>query len=295
LNVCRFASRLANTRMAHAVAQLSRGMGPEAPSGFNYTQHNCNSSRPPRWGCGKRTLIGLVDGHYHHHRLRCKSYSCGRCGPRKVRQVRKRIVQLALKHRLRRFLTLTLDPHKMPPGLDTTGKIQYLQETWRKMRVSIQRKLGASLTFISVVELQGNGNPHLHLLIGSYLPKQWISSAWQALGGGWATRIESADLHRVAAYLAKYLTADSLRDLPPRTRRFSASRGLALFDRSKGDGAWLLVKTTIELLRESALTVLSEEFETEPDGARSLAAFTADQVPEQLAERLSRPLERRRA
>jgi hypothetical protein len=158
-----------------------------------------------------------------------------------------------------------------------------------------QRKLGRSLTFISVVELQGNGNPHLHLLIGSYLPKQWISSAWQALGGGWATRIESADLHRVAAYLAKYLTADSLRDLPPRTRRFSSSKGLALFDRSKGDGAWLLLKTTIEILRESALAVISEEFETEADGARSLAAFTADQVPSHLAERLSTPLERRRA
>ena len=209
--------------------------------------------------------------------------------------MRKRIVKLALKHRLRRFLTLTLDPRKMPRGLDTPGKIHYLQETWRKMRVSIQRKLGASLAFISVVELQANGNPHLHLLVGSYLPKQWISSAWQAVGGGWATRIESADLHRVAAYLAKYLTADSLRDLPPRTRRFSSSKGLALFDRSKGDGAWLLVKTTIELLRESALTVLSEEFETEPDGARSLAAFTADQVPSYLAERLSKPLEPRRA
>jgi hypothetical protein len=77
-------------------------MGPEAPSGFNYTQHNCN--RPLRWGCGKRTLIGFVGGHDHHHRFRCKSYSYGRCGPRKVRQVRKRIVQLALKHRLRRFL-----------------------------------------------------------------------------------------------------------------------------------------------------------------------------------------------
>jgi hypothetical protein len=96
--VRRRASRLANTRMAHTVAHASlhpgRGMGPEAPSGFNYTQHNCN--RPPRWGCGKRTLVGYVGGHYHHHRFRCKSYSCGRCGPRKVRQVRKRIVQLAL-------------------------------------------------------------------------------------------------------------------------------------------------------------------------------------------------------
>ncbi len=270
-------------------------MGPQAPSGFNYTQHNCNTSRRPLgWGCGKRTLVGLVDGHYHHRRFRCKSYHCARCGPRKIRQVRKRIVQLAIEHRLRRFLTLTLDPQKLPSGLDTAGKIRYLQKTWRKMRVYLTRRLGRSLAFIAVVELQENGNPHLHLLVGSYLPKQWISSAWQSLGGGWATRIQCADLHRVAAYLAKYVTDDSLRDLPRRTRRFSASKGLALFDRSKGDGAWLLLKTTIEILRESALAVISEEYETEPDGARSLAAFTAGQAPAHLAERLSKPVERRR-
>jgi hypothetical protein len=211
---------------------------------------------------------------------------CSICGPRKIRQVRKRIVKLAVEHQLQRFLTLTLDPKKLPADLDVRGEIRFLKETWRKMRVSLERRLGHPLVFISVLELQGNGNPHLHLLVGSYLPKAWISSAWQALGGGWATRIEFADLHRVAAYLAKYLTEDSVSELPARTRRFSTSRGLALFDRSTGSGAWVLVKETVEYLRECSGDIVSESFETGPDGARALVSFTANEVLEQFIERL---------
>lgn len=266
--------------MSEHQTQSERGVGQPAPPGFNYTQHNCNKPpRPIRRGCGKRTLIGSVDGKFLIQRHRCKSYQCGRCGPRKIRQVRKRIVTLAVEHGLQRFLTLTLDPAKLPADLDVTGKIAYLQTVWRKMRVTLQRKLGKSLVFIAVVELQANGNPHLHLLVGSFLHKQWISAAWQSLGGGWATRIEFADLHRVAAYLAKYVTDDSAADLPTRTRRFSSSRGLALFDRSKHSGEWRLVSTTIEYLRELSSGVVSEAFETDADGARSLRAFVADRSP----------------
>jgi hypothetical protein len=154
------------------------------------------------------------------------------------------------------------------------------------MRVYLQRTLGKSLVFVAVVELQGNGNPHLHLLVGSYIPKLWISASWQALGGGWATRIEYADVHRVAAYLATYFTDESLRDLPPGTRRFSTSRGLALFERKKGKGAWILVRESIEYWRDHAAEVIAEHYETEENGVRSIASFIAVGVPNFLAARL---------
>jgi hypothetical protein len=270
------------------VKQQTRGMGPQVPSGFNNTQHNCNRlKRPIRHGCGKRTLVGLVNGKYLHHRHRCKSYQCGLCGPRKVRQVRKRIVQLALEHGLQRFLTLTLDPKKLRPDLDVQGKIAYLQNVWRKMRVSLSRKLGRRLIFIAVVELQGNGNPHFHLLVDSFLPKQWISAAWQRLGGGWATRIEYAQLRRVAAYLAKYVTDDSASDLPARTRRFSTSRGLPLFQRTKSNDPWVLLRLSIDDLRELSSDIVSEVTEIEPDGDVSLRLFVAEGVPRALSERLT--------
>src|SRR5205814_9859108 len=115
-------------------------------------------------------------------------------------------------------------------------KIKYLNTVWRKMRVYLRRHLGKSLVYIAVVELQSNGTPHLHLLVGSYIHKSWINKSWQALGGGCATRIEYCDVHRVAAYLSCYVTDDSLRNLPDGTRRFSTSRGLCLFARAKSDG-----------------------------------------------------------
>jgi len=257
-------------------------------SGFNNTKHNCNSpqQRPKKKNCGKYTLIGSVNNRYPHHRLHCKSYCCGRCGPKKIRQVRKRIVQRALQHGLQRFLTLTLDPKKIKPGLGIKAKIAFLNSTWRKQRVYLQRLLGKPLAFISVVELQGNGNPHLHLLVGSYIPKRWITTSWQALGGGWATRIEYADVHRIAAYLAKYFTDESLRDLPPGTRRFSTSRGLALFDRRKGEGTWILVRQSIEYWRERASGVIREVYESDPAGSSSLASFNAERVTSFLVARL---------
>lgn len=268
-----------------AMAQLEqRGMGQQAPSGFNYTEHNCNT-RPLRKGCGARIYVAQDGSKYRVCRFRCKSYACGRCGPRKIRRIRKRIVGLAVQHHLTRFLTLTLDPKKLPEGIDVRAKIAYLQAVWRKMREYIRRYLGRSLVFVAVLELQGNGNPHLHLLIDEYLPKEWISKAWQAIGGGWATRIERAQINRVAAYLAKYLTDESVCCLPSGTRRFSTSKGLSIFDRSTGGATWLLLKTTIEQLRGDAIGVESECYETEPDGARALASFVADRVPS-----LSEPL-----
>jgi len=255
---------------------------PGVPSGFNYTKHKCNKPGPY---CGQFTAIGLVNGKYLHERFRCKSYSCGRCGARKIRRVRKRIVQLAVEHDLTRFLTLTLDPKKLPRRCSLKVRLDYLAATWRKMRVYIRRMLGRSVKFIAVVELQENGNPHLHVLVGAYLPKRWITRAWTSLGGGWATRIEHVKVKRVAAYLAKYLTADSLRDMPAGTRRFSTSRGLALFDRSKSEGNWVLVKLPIEYWRERAQGIAVEVYETEQEGARAMASFVADRVEPFLARR----------
>jgi hypothetical protein len=124
------------------------------------------------------------------------------------------------------------------------------------------------------------------LLVGSYIPKEWISVAWQKVGGGWANRIEYAEVHRIAAYLAKYLTDDSLKDIPAGTRRFSTSRGLALFDRASGGNCWVLLESSIEFWRAQSKGIEAEAFETEQDGARALVSFVAEQVPMPIAERL---------
>lgn len=242
------------------------------------------------WRCGNKTLIGLIKGGYAYSRLFCKSYKCRRCGPKKTRRIRKCIAQRAVQHGLTRFLTLTLDPKKLKPGCTLREKIAYLYRVWRKMRVYLQRRLGKPLVFVAVVELQSNGTPHLHLLVGSYLPKAWISASWQALGGGWSTRIEYADIHRVAAYLSNYITEDSLCTLPNGTRRFSTSRGLALFAKNKSDGTWILTHSRIETWRLFASAVQTESFETDDNGNCRLVSFIGLEAPNR-QKTISRPKE----
>jgi hypothetical protein len=231
------------------------------------------------WRCGEKTLIGLIKGSYAYHKLFCKGYKCRRCGPKKIRRVRKQIVRRAVQHGLTRFLTLTLDPKKLPPGSTLREQIAYLNTVWRKMRVYLRRHLGKSLVFIAVIELQSKGTPHLHLLVGSYIHKSWINASWQALGGGCMTRIEYCDVHRVAAYLSSYITDESILNLPHGTRRFSTSRGLALFEHKKSEGTWILSDSRIETWRLFAVGVQTEAFEVDHNGDRRLVAFIALEAP----------------
>jgi hypothetical protein len=227
-------------------------------------------------------MVGPSDGNVAHVRFRCKSYKCAVCGPRKLRRVRKAIVRHAVGLQLQRFLTLTLDPKKFPAEFTPKEAVAYLRDCWRKMRVSIQRQLGRSLTFIAVVELHQSGLPHLHVLVGSFLPQSWISQAWQAIGGGRIVDIRRVQIKRVAAYLSNYITKEKMLDaFPDGVRRFSTSRGLSLFDRSKGGSGWYIVRFSITLLHAKARTLIvgTERFELDTDGAPELISFLATAPP----------------
>ena len=254
---------------------------PKPPSLLDSYKHNCNTVPPRRPGgryCGKWTMVGSVDGKHRYVRQRCKSYSCPRCGPRKARYIRYRIAEFATEHRLQRLATLTLDPKKLPPGLSQKEQVQYLRECWRGMRVYLKRKLKRSAMFICVLEFQKNGRPHLHVLVDAYLPKDWLLRSWQALGGGY-TDIRFVDIHRVSAYLSKYMTKDWLEDFPVNCRRITASRGLVFFDRKRARGEWRLFRQVIDWFQRKAqyrgVRIEGEEY-TEEDGARELITFVAD-------------------
>ena len=216
-----------------------------------------------RFRCGEATLVGPLResqaqpraGPFGYRRHLCNAYGCGRCRGRKLRQVRARIAQEASARRLTRFVTLTLDPKRIPPGRPSHA---YLRECWRKMRVYLRRFAGHSVEFIGVVQLHKSGVAHLHVLVGVYLPQNWLSQAWQAVGGGKIVDVRWVDVHRVAGYLAKYLTKDSLQGLPSGTRFFSCSRGIVLWPKRKAAGWWLSWRSIDELY----------EWATQPHGER---------------------------
>ena len=189
--------------------------------------------------------------------------------------MRRRIGQVAQETRLTRLATLTLDPSKVSPGKPS---IKYLRETWRKMRVSLNRFLGKSVEFIAVVELQRTGLAHLHVLVGAYLPQAWLSEAWQGVGGGKIVDIRWVDVHRVSAYLSKYLTKESLAEFPSGVRRFSCSKGIVLSNRRPSKSGWWLCKLSIDELRDWAKQATDEAWHEEEKGVLVLTFFTAEQL-----------------
>lgn len=239
------------------------------------TNTGATATRKKPW-CGTFTMAGpstQSEGQFTYVRHMCKSYSCSVCGPKKLRRARWRIGQEAQGRRLTRLASLTLDPRKIHEG---QSPFVYLRETWRKMRVSLARHLGKSIQFIAVVELHKSGIPHLHVLVGAYLPQEWLSAAWQGVGGGKIVDIRYVDVHRVSRYLSKYLTKETLADLPSRVRRFSCSKGIVLWSRKPKQLGWGLYKISFDYLREIAESPSDEVWKEETKGVSELVSFVAE-------------------
>lgn len=129
--------------------------------------------------------------------------------------------------------------------------MRYMREVWRKFRVSVKRKLGTNVSFISVVELHKSGYPHLHALVDQYIPQAWLSDAWSRLGGGRIVYIERVkDLRQIGWYLGKYLTKDMLLASAGGSRRYSSSRNIKLGNLEKS--GWRPAKFTMDTLYRAA-------------------------------------------
>ncbi len=225
--------------------------------------------------CGRWSLRGTSAEARHYLRVDCKCWSCTRCGPRRAGHYKRVIREQAESHDLRRFLTLTLDP-KISIGspedhaiylthladgklctCETCQRVQgasvvYIRDCWNKLRKYIARGLGKMPEFIAVVEFQkqSTGLAHMHVLLGSYISREWIKDSWTAVGGGSHVDIRSVDVHRISHYLAKYLTKELLMSAPKRSRRVTCSRSIKLnvpSEKSK-EIVWELLKAPLPVL-----------------------------------------------
>ena len=241
------------------------------PPSLDNNKHNRNDR-----GCGYGCLTGpafvgttLAQG---YARYRCKSWFCPYCGPKKAWQLRRAIQEWMQHLNLKRLMTLTLDPARIPPGEDP---IKYIRNTFNKFRVSLKRKYGESISYISILELQKSGNPHFHILVDRHIPQAWISESWQAVGGGRIVDIRMVDLHRAPYYLTKYLSKQAILSVPRGVRRYTTSRNIKLFRGnnrmgnqyvlefvdSKSSG-WSVASRDIEYYYYNAcLDILAEEFD----------------------------------
>lgn len=177
--------------------------------------------------CGNLTMRGTNTTESVYARLDCKCWNCRKCGPKKAGRYKHAIRNEAERLNLRIFLTLTLDPKKIPAGTDP---VRYLRSAFDALRHEWRRKFGEKVNYICVLELHQSGIPHLHLVIDRYMPIAWIKNVWQKSGGGSQVSISGhAKLNSISRYLSKYLTKDlMLSNIPGRSRRVTVSRGIVL-------------------------------------------------------------------
>jgi hypothetical protein len=250
--------------------------------------------REKQFGCGNFSVVGPVKGKlgvFGNKALFCKSYRCDRCRPPKLKDVQARIAMAAEKHKLNRMVTLTLDPKKLSKQ-DRKHTDRYIRKCWRKMRVLLARQYGKSLAFVGVLEFQKNGNAHLHILVGQYIPQKWLSIAWQSIGGGRRVDIRFVDVHRVSAYLTVYLAGDkvskTLELLPKRARIFTTSRSIVLYGKKEKSGWWMR-RIDLGSLYDAAANPSNVRFvaveDLKPFGLELLSYFESPPLQEALGNR----------
>ncbi len=189
---------------------------------------------------------------------RCGQWDCVCCGYRMRMNLVEEIESLVQRRpAMRRFLTLTLDPKKVPREVqgDDDAMTSYLMETWRKFRVYIQREYG-DFSFVWVKEQgEGGGHWHLHVLVSRYLDQSWISDAWSSVGGGRVVDIRRVDrCEKVGHYLGKYLTENALSDFPDGVQRYGTSEDIELDVRGTESDSerseWSLIMEDYEIRRD---------------------------------------------
>jgi hypothetical protein len=222
------------------------------PSSLDSITNNRHTSIPDCYArplgrekyCGRLSIKGKdpKTNRTIFRRVNCGSWSCSYCGPRKARNARCKIRKVAEDLRLHYFLTLTLDPSKLPEGVSA---VQHLRATFNKFREYLRRKYGVPPHYICVVEFTQRGIPHLHVLFDRYIEHAWISKTWDHLGGGRIVFIKQVTVRNVARYLSKYLTKELLLSAPKGTRRITTARSIKLFPKFSSGISWEVVRESI--------------------------------------------------
>lgn len=195
--------------------------------------------------CGAASVSGVrEDGEIQVVALRCKTWGCrgfDGCAYRRAALYRSTVVQAAVKHKLRQFLTLTLDPQSANPW-----SIEGLNYFWNRLLTVLRRKYGRGLCFIRFLDCRADGTVHLHIVLNRYLPKLMLQWQWRRITRSSRTVpiIKYVDESGVSAYLTNYLTGKLLMSAPLWVRRVTCSRGIELLEK-KTHTDWEFIREPI--------------------------------------------------
>lgn len=151
--------------------------------------------------CGSCTLVKCADDAYEGKILRCRSWGCPDCQPKRQAQLQ----MLAADGAPNRFITLTMRQGQH----DTIEKqASALADCWRIIVKRAKRKYKMrSLEYIAIFEAHKSGWPHLHILARcGWISQKWLSEQMVQLCNSSRQDIRQVRSAKQAAfYVAKYV------------------------------------------------------------------------------------------
>lgn len=171
--------------------------------------------------CGLNAIFDIRE-----HRvfpLACNCWRCSSCRPRKISKLLKEVVSLGVEGGLTRHLVITLKGVDFRNSVSADDSFAFSSRKFNDFRKIYKRKFGHNLSYIALPRSQKDGYCHLHILVGSYVPKFWLDKTLRSLNFGfsWITYV---DIHRLKNYLSKYWYKEHEWFIPKNKRHYSCSR-----------------------------------------------------------------------
>lgn len=140
------------------------------------------------------------------------------------RRMKIAIVKAANHLRLNNLITLTLNPARLPSDV---CPLCFLRIVWDRFTKRLSRRV-EDISFISVMEISPDGQPHIHALLSKRTAISWIREAWNQCGGGYIAEIKVLP-EGLAGVAAAYITKQLVHS-PIQGRLVSTSRDIKLVE-----------------------------------------------------------------
>lgn len=170
----------------------------------------------------------------------CKCFSCERCRPKKKYNLLKSIVKSAEAKKLKRHLIITMPGYPFRSLFcNADESFDYAMKKFNEFRVLYKRKFGKNLSYICLLRSQQDGFCHLHILVGDYIPKEWLDDILKQLNLGFPY-ITYIDVHRIANYLSKYWYKEHEWFIPKSKKHYTTSADIDL-ERFSPSTSWYFI------------------------------------------------------
>lgn len=156
--------------------------------------------------CGKN-YIGMYQitdtgTNYAIMRLKCKSWDCIKCRPKKAAMYQKIIGECFGDVQLY-FYTFTFYHSR-----SERETWQNYNKSWNRFNTAAHKKYG-TYKYLKVLECHKNSNyPHIHLLTDLYIDPVWFGNEIIRAGFGWNAAWKRVSSQGACVYISKYLTKE---------------------------------------------------------------------------------------